>query len=62
MMASRTTPLMAPRTKMDWSVCATIFSCGGSLSLTPFNLPRTPSMMSRVEVEPVFMMLIRTAR
>ena len=33
MMASRTTPLMAPRTKIDWSERALICNCGGKLAL-----------------------------
>ena len=64
MMASRTTPLMAPRTKIDWSASALICICGGKLpfssGLTSFS--RTLRMMSSVEAEPIFKMDIMMAR
>ena len=62
MMASRMTPLTAPRTKMDWSDRALIWSCGGNWPLMLSSLARMPAMMSSVDDEPVFMMLIMMAR
>ena len=61
-MASRTTPLIAPRTKIDWSERALICNCGGSCPLMLSSLARTPAMMSSVEAEPIFMTLMRMAR
>src|ERR1035437_8250092 len=62
MMASRTTPSMAPRTKIDWSESELICNCGGNWPLMAMSLFCTPLMMSSVEDEPIFMMLMRTAR
>ena len=39
MTASRTTPVMAPRTKIDWSESGVILSCGGSVCASPGSLP-----------------------
>ena len=42
MTASRTTPLMAARTKTDWSANGWIFSCGGSVCCTRERRVRMP--------------------
>jgi len=52
--ASRTTPLMALRTKIDWSERKSIFSCGGSWPLMEMSFFCTPLMISSVEAAPVF--------
>src|ERR1700691_550209 len=60
MRASRTTPSMAPRTKIDWSDKALICNCGGNwpLMLGLSIMLCTFLMICSVEAEPVFMMLI----
>src|ERR1700690_4170707 len=62
MIDSRMTPLMAPRTKIDWSESALIFNCGGNWPFMLTSTLCTPLMMSSVEDEPVFNTLIRMAR
>jgi len=42
MIASRTTPLMAPLTKIDWSKSGLISSCGGNVACTCGSAERTP--------------------
>ena len=54
MRASRTTPVIAPRTKIDWSESGVIFSWGGSCDWMTGSLSKMPLMMSSVEALPVF--------
>ena len=42
MTASRITPLIAPRTKIDWSASGWIFSSGGSVCATRGSSLRMP--------------------
>ena len=60
--ASRMTPEMAARTKIDWSLKALMCRSGGSDARTDFSLALMPLMMSIVDALPVFRTLIRTAR
>ncbi len=57
MIASRTTPLIAARTKRDWSAMGVIRRLGGSCAWIDGSCARTLAMMSRVEDFPVFWML-----
>ena len=47
---SRATPVMAPRTKIDWSPMKPIFSSSGSWLLTSMTFCLMPAMISSVEV------------
>ena len=62
MVASRITPEIAARTKIDWSLNATIFRSAGIVACAGFNLALMPSMMSMVEAFPVLSTFIRIAR
>ena len=62
MMASRTTPAIAPLTKMDWSLSALTRSCGGSVARMAGSFSRIPAMMSSVDADPVLRMFISAAR
>ncbi len=60
--ASRTTPVIAPRTNTDWSEIGSIFNAGGSCDSIVGSNPRTSRIMSSVEALPVFWIVINEAR
>jgi len=59
MMASLITPLSAARTNTDWSNSAVITSSGGRVVLTWGSTALMRSMMSRVDAEPLFKIVVR---
>ncbi len=61
MMASRTTAMTDAWTKPDWSLTAFNSTPAGNVSLMPGSNFLTPSIMSSVDAEPVFKIVIRTA-
>ena len=62
MIASRITPEMAARTKIDWSPSGSIFSSGGSAARIAAASALMPLMMSIVEALPVLSTFMSTAR
>ena len=54
MIASRTTPLIAARTKIDWSAIGVSRKAGGNWARIEGSCARTFAMMSSVEELPVF--------
>ena len=60
--ASRTTPLIAPRTKMDWSASGCIFSCAGTVVAIWGSMDLMPAITVNVEASPAFWMVSRTER
>jgi hypothetical protein len=60
--ASRTTPLIAAFTKMDWSAIGLICSAGGNWSRICGNCAFTSEMMLSVDALPVFCTVINDAR
>jgi hypothetical protein len=59
---SRRTPLIAERTKSDWSATGVILSCGGRDPAVCATVSRTRAMMSSVDAAPVFRIVNRDAR
>jgi hypothetical protein len=62
MIASRTTPLIAPRTKIDWSASGVSFSCGGTSVETRGSILRMSFTTSSVEALPALSTLMSTPR
>ena len=62
MIASRITPAIAPRTKMDWSASRSIFSSGGRVVATRGIAARMLSTTSRVEASPALSTVSRVPR
>ena len=62
MTPSKATPVMAPRTKIDWSPMKPILRASGNWSLTSMTFCLMPAMISRVEIEPAFSTIISTER
>ena len=60
--ASRTTPLIAPFTKIDWSAKGLIFSCGGTVAAILGKIDLIPEITFRVEAFPAFSMVTNTER
>src|SRR5579863_5224494 len=52
--ASRTTPLIAPFTKMDWSASGDIFNCCGTVAAIRGRIDLIPEITSSVEASPAF--------
>ena len=62
MSASRTTPVMAPRTKIDWSPSNRICRSCGSVFFTLGKSCLIPEMMLSVEAVPIFWIVISVER
>ena len=62
MIASRTTPLIDARTKIDWSPSGRTLSSGGSPAAVRATCRRTRAMMSSVEAAPVLRIVRSAAR
>ncbi len=62
MTPSLTTPEIAPFTNRDWSLSGTIWKSGGRICFSRGRSFFTPWMIAKVEAEPFFRIVVRTAR